>query len=432
MQLPPAGSSAATARDFVGTTLSEWHLDDLLDAAELATSELVTNAVLHARTDVELALARNGDGLRVEVSDRSTMMPAPRGFREDATTGRGLSLVRALAQDAGVDVDDDGKTVWFTLPRLDGGEVTDDAELLAAAWDLADIPALSAGTDHVAVHLRGLPVQLVLAAQQHHESALRELVLAQRLTRSVAAGTWDDIEPAARALATLTAAVEAVVRVRPDASGTVDASVLAGPTTGADLRVLQDALDEADRMAGEGELLLRPALPEVVALRDWCCDQVRAQTAGTPPAQWRLDQLPTDDVVAGPQRWNGADVIASTRAMVAADDRNRIVAVSAPAEQLLGWPAAALVGHRIVTIIPVRFREAHIAGFTRHLLTGATHVLGAELRLPVLRRDGSEVVCHLLIEKVSVEPTVYLAVLTEVAEPRRPGTPFTALSGAAW
>lgn len=432
VELPAAGSSASTARGFVGTTLSEWALNDLLDAAELATSELVTNAVLHARTDIRLVLAREGHGVRVEVWDRSSLLPSPRGFRADTTTGRGMSLVRALAQDTGVDVQDDGKTVWFTLPRLDAVEVSEEGDLLAA-WDLDDLATRPVGQDQTVVLLRGLPVQLVLAAQQHHESALRELVLAHRLTRSGVDGVWDGIEPAARALATLTGAVDAVVRadvgdpraatddrsaaVGPEPPRTVDASVVAGPGLGDDLQVLQDTLDEADRMAADGLLLVRPALPEVVALRDWCCDQVRAQTTGTAPARWRSDQVGTEDVVHGPQRWNGADVAASTRAMIAADDRNRILAVSAPAEQLLGWPAAVLVGRRIVTIIPTRYREAHIAGFTRHLLTGETKVLGAELKLPVLRLDGSEVVCHLLIEKVSDDPAVYLSVLTEAEDP---------------
>jgi small neutral amino acid transporter SnatA (MarC family) len=58
-----------------------------------------------------------------------------------------------------------------------------------------------------------------------------------------------------------------------------------------------------------------------------------------------------------------------------------------------------LVGRRVVTLIPLRLREAHVAGFTRHLTTGESHVLGVPLILPVLRADGTEIMCHFLIER---------------------------------
>ena len=66
-----------------------------------------------------------------------------------------------------------------------------------------------------------------------------------------------------------------------------------------------------------------------------------------------------------------------------------------------------------MTIIPPQLREAHVAGFTRHLATGEAHVLGVPLRLPVLRADGTEVECDYLVERAdSPGRTVYLAWIT--------------------
>ena len=83
---------------------------------------------------------------------------------------------------------------------------------------------------------------------------------------------------------------------------------------------------------------------------------------------------------------------------MAADDGNRILAISTPLADALGWAPDDLVGRRIVALVPHRYREAHVAGFSRHLSTGDSRVLGVAIDLPVLRADGTEVVCHFLIE----------------------------------
>ena len=82
----------------------------------LLTNELISNAVLHARTDMELRLRTWDDGLRVEVHDGNTRRPSPSLTPADATSGRGLHLVESLADRWGVDGTPDGKVVWFELP----------------------------------------------------------------------------------------------------------------------------------------------------------------------------------------------------------------------------------------------------------------------------------------------------------------------------
>jgi two-component sensor histidine kinase len=77
--------------------------------------ELVTNAVLHARTDSELVATVDGHLARVQVRDESVRMPAPRFYATNSATGRGLHLIEALARRWGVDEVPGGKIVWFEL-----------------------------------------------------------------------------------------------------------------------------------------------------------------------------------------------------------------------------------------------------------------------------------------------------------------------------
>lgn len=88
---------------------------DLLDAAGLLVSELVTNAVVHARTDVTLRVILRRGVLRIEVTDGSPIVPAPRRPAGLAGTGRGLQLVDRLADRWGVSKARRGKTIWFEL-----------------------------------------------------------------------------------------------------------------------------------------------------------------------------------------------------------------------------------------------------------------------------------------------------------------------------
>lgn len=75
-------------------------------------SEMVTNAVLHARSESELALILDRPRLRVEVSDDSDRSPVRKHYAEDAGTGRGLMILEHLSSEWGVDTRGGGKVVW--------------------------------------------------------------------------------------------------------------------------------------------------------------------------------------------------------------------------------------------------------------------------------------------------------------------------------
>lgn len=117
--------SAAAARRFVREVLDAWDCDDPEDVALLLTSEVVSNAVRHAATELALRLALDEQGttLRIEVSDADDQLPRAQEPPTDATGGRGLLLVEMLAERWGAEPTACGKVVWFELGarrRVDG------------------------------------------------------------------------------------------------------------------------------------------------------------------------------------------------------------------------------------------------------------------------------------------------------------------------
>ncbi|MDT0265424.1 SpoIIE family protein phosphatase [Streptomyces sp. DSM 44915] len=104
------------ARRAVVRTLRDWGLDELVDPAELLVSELVTNAVRHARGPVEVRVVR-GSSLLIEVTDPVPDPPHERTATPDDEGGRGLSIVSREARRWGTRSGPAGKTVWFELPH---------------------------------------------------------------------------------------------------------------------------------------------------------------------------------------------------------------------------------------------------------------------------------------------------------------------------
>jgi anti-sigma regulatory factor (Ser/Thr protein kinase) len=110
----PALISVGAARALVGEAVAGSGADTV-DSARLLTSELVTNAVVHAGTDVEVRVRRLANGVRVEVADHEAKPPVPTSVPALSLRGRGLDLVATVADDWGFECRDDGKVVWFEL-----------------------------------------------------------------------------------------------------------------------------------------------------------------------------------------------------------------------------------------------------------------------------------------------------------------------------
>lgn len=77
--------------------------------------------------------------------------------------------------------------------------------------------------------------------------------------------------------------------------------------------------------------------------------------------------------------------------MLAANSLNIVVYCNPAAERLLGWKPAELVGRPLVDIVPQRLRTAHLDGFLRYTRTHEPRLIGRPVRVPALRKDGSEV-----------------------------------------
>jgi hypothetical protein len=119
LELPPEPTSPRLARQFVTTTLVAAGHDDLVDVATLLVTELVTNAVLHARTALEVEIGDGAtSGVRFAVSDRSPALPRARHNSIAAATGRGLRMVDTLSGGWHADRTTTGKRVWFDLSSL--------------------------------------------------------------------------------------------------------------------------------------------------------------------------------------------------------------------------------------------------------------------------------------------------------------------------
>ena len=85
----------------------------------LLTSELVTNSLLHARTDTHVVVSAYDGRLRIEVHDGSLVGPSRNRYSADAATGRGMLLIEALAAEWGCELYRAGKSVWYELELPD-------------------------------------------------------------------------------------------------------------------------------------------------------------------------------------------------------------------------------------------------------------------------------------------------------------------------
>ena len=116
-------SAALRGRGAVRKLLNGDATATFVDDAMVATSELVTNAVLHTDGPIELCARfdRPRGWLRVEVSDSSKDPPRPRaGPARDQVGGLGLRVVAAVSSSWGSVFDEQGKTVWFELVESTG------------------------------------------------------------------------------------------------------------------------------------------------------------------------------------------------------------------------------------------------------------------------------------------------------------------------
>ena len=115
--LPAHGLAARLARKATRDTLVAWGLNHEEETAVLLVSELVGNAIRHARDGLvlELGLETYGTWLRIEVHDADPRSPEPRTSGALDESGFGFVLIEALAGKWGVRSTTAGKCVWAEL-----------------------------------------------------------------------------------------------------------------------------------------------------------------------------------------------------------------------------------------------------------------------------------------------------------------------------
>jgi anti-sigma regulatory factor (Ser/Thr protein kinase) len=118
--LPASFWAPAAARRFVAAAARRLGGADVAEDAALVATELATNAVVHARSSFNVEVARTDGAVRVTVTDHRPELPVPRPAARNATTGRGLRIVAAVADKWGTRSAGTGKSVWAVLRRRPG------------------------------------------------------------------------------------------------------------------------------------------------------------------------------------------------------------------------------------------------------------------------------------------------------------------------
>lgn len=116
--LAPSSHSPGRARRLIDAACRSWQLTALVDEAMVIGSELVSNAVEHAGTELDVTTTRQAGAIRISVRDRVPALPRPAGRSAHGNAngrGRGLAIIEALASDWGYGCLSDGKAVWAAL-----------------------------------------------------------------------------------------------------------------------------------------------------------------------------------------------------------------------------------------------------------------------------------------------------------------------------
>jgi serine phosphatase RsbU (regulator of sigma subunit)/transcriptional regulator with GAF, ATPase, and Fis domain len=297
LRLPPAIGSTPVARHWVADLLADLPRE-VVETTVLLTSELVTNAVLHAGTPLVVTIHRLSDRIRVDVSDASSDSPMVRAFGVGATTGRGLMLLDLLPSDWGVQEVPGGKVVWFELPV----DVPVDPPMpavhgqhrLESRLPSMPRPDRFEGRETFVLQLLDTPVALMQRTTEQYESLFREF-------RLIAERDPEDSQAVPRRLLELIGALGTQnTGFGVPSSRQWRAAVESGQAR-VDLRMrlpLQSAqaceiysqmLDEADMHCRAAELITLPTEPDCVALRRWVLRETARQAAGLAPERWNGD-----------------------------------------------------------------------------------------------------------------------------------------------
>lgn len=189
-ELPHDATLARVARRFTRGVLDDWGVpEDLADKVLLVTSELASNALLHARPPFLLNISTTGEAVRVSVHDGVGLTPALRNYSRLAVTGRGLRLVALTSDEWGVRAVGAGKEVWAEVsltaaatamslaPMQPASSAVSGAPSPGVAGPGVAVPGSADIVDQLVVHFLGVPVGEYLRLQERNDAVFRECAL---------------------------------------------------------------------------------------------------------------------------------------------------------------------------------------------------------------------------------------------------------------
>jgi anti-sigma regulatory factor (Ser/Thr protein kinase) len=278
------------ARRWVVSTCRDIGRDDRAECAELGVSELVTNALLHGAPPLTVRVRGTREHPRVEVRDGSLELPhLPSADAADdellLTFGRGLSIVARCSDAWGVEVEEDGKVVWFNPATHAGNEMVEGV----ITGEPVRPPDAQPAEDEVRIDIRGVPLRSFVEFQRHYRELRREVRLL--------ALAHEAEYPLASDLSHLFGSLERDLR---EGIGTEQIeSALESDAAVADLRVAMprqtaatigrfiELLDLADAFCREERLLSLARTPEQQRFQRWFLAEFVRQEHGEPPLEWQ-------------------------------------------------------------------------------------------------------------------------------------------------
>jgi anti-sigma regulatory factor (Ser/Thr protein kinase) len=296
--LPASPPSVKLARSWVSQVLEEIGREDLVDAAQLGVSELVTNALIHSQPPLSVRVRGTIDHPRIEVVDSSPVPPqrtATVPEFEDVddfnltTFGRGLDLVAMMSRRWGSDLAHDGrsKSVWFEPSGVARYESHLEGEIFDFDPELDEDPA-TADEPRLPLKLLGVPARLFGEMRRYHFEVRREL----RLLAMTAPEDYPlaieitDIFVQADRERRSSAGVSRLDQAIADDVDSVDLEYRVPASTPATMARIRDLLSEVYRALSQEHLLsLRP--PDVIVDREtWNFTEFERQGDGQEPLHW--------------------------------------------------------------------------------------------------------------------------------------------------
>ncbi|GAA4374698.1 hypothetical protein GCM10023146_27740 [Nocardioides caricicola] len=265
--------------------------DDLLECAELGTSELVTNALLHGAPPLTVRVRGTREHPRVEVRDGSLdlpQLPTTTDADEDdllLTFGRGLSIVARCSTAWGVDLEEDGKIVWFNPAAQSNDEMVEGVVTGVLVRHDAGTPA----EDEIRIDVRGVPLRTFVEFQHHYRELRREvrlLALAHEAEYPLASDLSHLFGSLERDLRE-GIGTDQIEQALQSGEASTDLHVAMPRQTAATIGRFIELLDLADAFCREERLLSLARTPEQQRFQSWFLNEFVRQERGEPPLAWQ-------------------------------------------------------------------------------------------------------------------------------------------------